>query len=96
MVFKALFIVWLRWLREDTSNMAVIDVKLVSGYQVDEESLDRVSLHFLTNVKFQSLQWRDFLFLDKESKRLKRARKNERIERELPYLLVIQKMIQET
>jgi len=23
--------------------MAVIDVKLVSGYQVDEESLDRVS-----------------------------------------------------
>ena len=52
MVFKALFIVWLRWLREDTSNMAVIDVKLVSGYQVDEESLDRVSLHFLTNVEF--------------------------------------------
>ena len=51
-VFKALFIVWLRWLREDTSNMAVIDVKLVSGYQVDEESLDRVSLHFLTNVEF--------------------------------------------
>ena len=39
-VFKALFIVWLRWMREDTSNMAVIDVKLVSGYQVDEESLD--------------------------------------------------------
>ena len=32
-----------RWLREDSSNMAVIDVKLVSGYQVDEESLDRVS-----------------------------------------------------
>lgn len=52
MVFKSLFIVWLRWLREDTSNMAVIDVKLVSGYQVDEESLDRVSLHFLTNVEF--------------------------------------------
>lgn len=96
MVFKALFIVWLRWLREDTSNMAVIDVKLVSGYQVDEESLDRVSLHFLTNVEFQSLQWRDFLFLGKESKRLKRARTNERIKRELPYLLVIQKMIQET
>ena len=36
---------WFRWLREDSSNMAVIDVKLVSGYQVDEESLDRVSYH---------------------------------------------------
>lgn len=32
-----------KWLREDTSNMAVIDVKLVSGYQVDEESLDRLT-----------------------------------------------------
>ncbi|XP_020628880.1 alpha-2-macroglobulin-like isoform X2 [Orbicella faveolata] len=32
-----------KWLREDSSNMAVIDVKLVSGYQVDEESLDRLS-----------------------------------------------------
>lgn len=45
--FMSLLIVrsWFRWLREDSSNMAVIDVKLVSGYQVDEESLDRVSYH---------------------------------------------------
>ncbi|XP_068740975.1 alpha-2-macroglobulin-like isoform X2 [Montipora capricornis] len=27
------------WLEEDTSNMAVIDVKLVSGYEADEDSL---------------------------------------------------------
>ena len=36
---------YFRWLREDSSNMAVIDVKLVSGYQVDEDSLDRVSYY---------------------------------------------------
>ena len=29
--------------------MAVIDVKLVSGYQVDEESLDRVSFPLAGN-----------------------------------------------
>lgn len=51
--------------------MVVIDVKLVFGYQVDEESLDRVSLYFLINVEFQFFQWCDFLFLDKESKCLK-------------------------
>ncbi|XP_078348546.1 C3 and PZP-like alpha-2-macroglobulin domain-containing protein 8 isoform X2 [Oculina patagonica] len=32
-----------KWLREDSSNMAVIDVKLVSGYQVEEESLDKLT-----------------------------------------------------
>ena len=31
-----------RWLKEGTSNMAVVDVKLVSGYQVDEDSLKKV------------------------------------------------------
>ncbi|KAJ7371501.1 endopeptidase inhibitor [Desmophyllum pertusum] len=36
------FFVDAKWLREDTSNMAVIDVKLVSGYEVDEDSLDRL------------------------------------------------------
>lgn len=37
------FSITARWLRQDTSNMAVIDVKLVSGYQVDEESLEKLS-----------------------------------------------------
>ncbi|KAK3727995.1 hypothetical protein QZH41_015943 [Actinostola sp. cb2023] len=31
-----------KWLEEDKSDMAVIDVKLVSGYSADEESLERV------------------------------------------------------
>ncbi|XP_015766361.1 PREDICTED: ovostatin-like [Acropora digitifera] len=31
-----------RWLKEGTSNMAVVDVKLVSGYQVDEDSLKKL------------------------------------------------------
>ncbi|KAK2568089.1 Pregnancy zone protein [Acropora cervicornis] len=30
------------WLKEGTSNMAVVDVKLVSGYQVDEDSLKKL------------------------------------------------------
>ncbi|KAK3727994.1 hypothetical protein QZH41_015942, partial [Actinostola sp. cb2023] len=31
-----------KWLEEDKSDMAVIDVKLVSGYSADEESLERL------------------------------------------------------
>ncbi|XP_067056984.1 pregnancy zone protein-like isoform X1 [Acropora muricata] len=30
------------WLKEGTSNMAVVDVKLLSGYQVDEDSLKKL------------------------------------------------------
>ena len=33
----------LRWLKEDVSNMAVVDVKLLSGFTVREESLEIVS-----------------------------------------------------
>ena len=33
-----------RWLKEDVSNMAIVDVKLVSGFTVNEESLENVSL----------------------------------------------------
>ncbi|KAM7438499.1 endopeptidase inhibitor [Porites harrisoni] len=40
-----------KWLKEDSSNMAVIDVKLVSGYQVDEESLDRLMNHAKLGMK---------------------------------------------
>ena len=87
MVFMALLLLWFRWLRQDTSNMAVIDVKLVSGYQVDEESLEKVRRHFPTMVwNCKSVLWRVFLFLVLEGKRLKRARENERRERELPHL----------
>ena len=32
----------LRWLEEDKSGMAVVDVKMVSGFTADEESLERV------------------------------------------------------
>ena len=41
-----LFLSRLRWLREDSSNMAVIDVKLVSGYQADEDSLIKVRFDY--------------------------------------------------
>nr|BAJ05271.1 alpha-2-macroglobulin [Diadumene lineata] len=34
--------VYAKWLREGRSGMAVIDVKLVSGFTADEESLDRL------------------------------------------------------
>ncbi len=32
-----------RWLKEDVSNMAIVDVKLVSGFTVNEELLQEVS-----------------------------------------------------
>ena len=34
--------IYLRWLKEDVSNMAVVDVKLVTGFSVREESLEKV------------------------------------------------------
>ena len=36
-----------RWLRKGASGMAIVKVKLVSGFRVDEESLDTVSIRFL-------------------------------------------------
>ena len=39
----------LRWLEEDVSNMAIVDVKLVTGFSVREESLEEVRLD---NQKF--------------------------------------------
>ena len=34
--------IYLRWLKEDVSNMAVVDVKLVTGFSVREESMEKV------------------------------------------------------
>lgn len=42
-IFVPLYVLTLRrWLKEGVSNMAIVDVKLVSGFTVNEELLKKV------------------------------------------------------
>ena len=39
---NALFFITLSWLKTGSSNMAIVDVKLVTGFSVREEQLQEV------------------------------------------------------
>lgn len=60
--FNYYWVLFFRWLHNGSSNMAVLEVSLLTGFRPDIESLERLLQHNHLQLKMYEIQGRKILF----------------------------------